>query len=268
MSKLVAAWAFSLASTCPRRGANSRCESCCPCTSTRGGSIHEVERSDPGLAEHRQRQDSSIMQLGRDVKKDVEACHQLSMRSYYPVVGARPGARPVFVHARDKHAGRLRVLAATGRRGKGRTFFVGLNEMWLWRRVFGSLHYGRFWSNVVNHLAGRPIRPPDGSETVATALRCVDAQRDPTHGRYPPLEASATRCSTSATVTSSTSNSPATHRANRSWCCTGAPVVGRAPRCASTSTPTSTASWRSISAVAARARRSPTSQPTRLAPGR
>jgi hypothetical protein len=37
--------------------------------------------------------------------------------------------------------------------GKGRSLYVGTDEVWRWRFVADAMYYGRFWTNVVDFLA-------------------------------------------------------------------------------------------------------------------
>ncbi|MEO0479263.1 MAG: VWA domain-containing protein [Planctomycetota bacterium] len=88
-----------------------------------------------------------------------------SIDLYYPVQNVKAGATPLLRHAtRGNRYGR-HVLAAAGSFPRGRTFFLGIDEVWKLRNPYEDLHYDRFWRNVVRHLAaGRLARRDDRIE--------------------------------------------------------------------------------------------------------
>lgn len=76
------------------------------------------------------------------------------LHSYLPVRKLKLGARAILQRPGDKKDG-SRVIAAVGKWGKGRTFFIASEDTWLWRKPHGEYYQDTFWRNVVYHLAHR-----------------------------------------------------------------------------------------------------------------
>lgn len=108
-----------------------------------------------------------ITLIQRDPKSNARVWHTgfPKLMVYYPVQKAKAGAEVLLVH--DSHENRYgkRVIAATSFYPRGRTFFLGTDETWRWRKRYGEKYQDTFWRNAVRHLAsGRLRRRSDNIE--------------------------------------------------------------------------------------------------------
>ncbi len=101
---------------------------------------------------------SPIMQLDpdREVSRRIWEEDGFSRQFwYYPVERAKTTARVLAVHPgrynRNKYG--PHVLVATLRYGKGRSLFVGVDELWRLRWCFGDRYYYRFYGEAIRLLA-------------------------------------------------------------------------------------------------------------------
>lgn len=77
------------------------------------------------------------------------------LMAYYPVARAAEGADVILAHPTDRNDDGAQVIAATAEVGNGRTFYMGTDETWRWRKPYGDKLQDRFWINVVEYLAQR-----------------------------------------------------------------------------------------------------------------
>ncbi len=80
---------------------------------------------------------------------------------YYPVLRAKAGATVLLRHPSDQNKYGRRVLAAVAPYPKGRTFFVGFDEVWRWRKPYGERYMDPYWRRVVRYLAESKLRRMD-----------------------------------------------------------------------------------------------------------
>jgi hypothetical protein len=79
---------------------------------------------------------------------------------YSPVKHAKAGAEVLLRHPSPEHANKYGkgIVAAAGYYPRGRTFWIGTDEIWRWRKPYGEKYYDRFWRNVVRWLAEEKLR--------------------------------------------------------------------------------------------------------------
>lgn len=75
--------------------------------------------------------------------------------------GLEPGAQPLLMQPKGIRHPR-RVIAAVGSIEKGRTFSLGTDETWKWRKKYGADLQDGFWHNVLRYLAGQRKDPLPG----------------------------------------------------------------------------------------------------------
>ncbi|MCA8957714.1 MAG: hypothetical protein KDC87_16685, partial [Planctomycetes bacterium] len=104
-----------------------------------------------------------IALLSRDLPLNARLWEQeLSpLRVYHPVQQAKAGAEVLLRHPVDENRFGKRVIAAVGNYARGRTFWMGTDETWLWRKSFGEVYHDTFWRNVVRYLAENRLRRRD-----------------------------------------------------------------------------------------------------------
>ena len=112
-------------------------------------------------------QPHDITLIQRDPASNARVWHTgfPKLMVYYPVLKAKAGAEVLLVH--DSHENRYgkRVVAATSFYPRGRTFFLGTDETWRWRKRYGEKYHDLFWRNVARSLAsGRLQRRSDNIE--------------------------------------------------------------------------------------------------------
>lgn len=115
---------------------------------------------------------------------------------YGPVRQAKAGADVVLRHPIDENRYGRRVLAAAGLYPRGRTFFLGVDQMWRLRNPYGEKYYDAFWRNVVRWLAQGRLRRQDDrvdlrldkvvvdtGEQLRVTLQMQDAEFQPRSGQ-------------------------------------------------------------------------------------
>ena len=104
-----------------------------------------------------------ITLLRRDPEANAKLWHEgfTSLFVWYPVQQAKAGAEVVLRHPTEKNRYGQRVLAAAGFYPRGRTFFLGTDETWRWRKPYGEKYQDAFWRNTVRWLAGGKLRRRD-----------------------------------------------------------------------------------------------------------
>lgn len=69
------------------------------------------------------------------------------------ISGPQPGAIVLASHAGDEAAQDDTPVAVLGRFGKGRTFFLGSDDLWRWRQFEGESYYTHVWVQIIRTLA-------------------------------------------------------------------------------------------------------------------
>lgn len=77
---------------------------------------------------------------------------------YYPIRKAKPGAEVLLRHPENTNRFGNHILAAVGYFPEGRTMFVGFDETWRWRYIYGETYAERFWRNSIRYLALNRLR--------------------------------------------------------------------------------------------------------------
>lgn len=97
-----------------------------------------------------------IALLMRDPESNASLWHEglAGLYAYHQVQQAKAGAEIVLEHSWAENEYGKRVIAVASHYPRGRTFFLGTDEMWRWRNPYGEKHLDNFWRNVVRYLAG------------------------------------------------------------------------------------------------------------------
>lgn len=90
----------------------------------------------------------------------------------YRALEARPGA---IVLARQTQASAPALLAVQGRYGAGRTFFLGTDELWRWRRNGGDVYYDAIWLQLIRTMGRDKALVPDSPWRIETDRRQYEA---------------------------------------------------------------------------------------------
>ncbi len=98
-----------------------------------------------------------ITMLAADPATNARLWHEgfPPLQMYYPVARLRKAAEPLLLHPADSNQHGPRVIAAAMTSGKGRTFFLGTDDAWRWRRVYGEKYHDKMWNQAVRYLAGK-----------------------------------------------------------------------------------------------------------------
>jgi hypothetical protein len=110
----------------------------------------------PRLTPHASRY--SFMQLGGDAAESSRAWDNLGKLPWYqPVAMPHPQAEVLLEHPTDKCAdGKtpqpLIAIRPYGKGGAGEVVWIGFNEMWRLRRLYGEKYYRQFWSQLIYRL--------------------------------------------------------------------------------------------------------------------
>jgi len=100
---------------------------------------------------------ADIMQLGDTSSVDpLQPWENLGELPWYqPVLGVHSQANVLAQHPTDVCAdGKTpQPLIATRRYGNGEVIYIGFNEMWRLRRIYGERYYRQFWSQIISRLA-------------------------------------------------------------------------------------------------------------------
>lgn len=96
-----------------------------------------------------------FMQLDDTPKANAEAWQNMGKLPWYqPVAALHEQAVALAVHPRDKcRDGKTpQPLIAIRQYGKGEVVYIGFNEMFRLRRLYGARYYRRFWSQLIYRL--------------------------------------------------------------------------------------------------------------------
>lgn len=99
-----------------------------------------------------------FMQLGGNSHENDKAWDNLGPLSWYqPVERLRPMATALAEHPTDTCVdGKTRQpLIAAHYYGRGEVVYLGFNEMWRLRRIYGEKYYRQFWGQMIHRLALR-----------------------------------------------------------------------------------------------------------------
>ncbi len=100
---------------------------------------------------------ADIMQLGDDISGSaIQPWENLGELPWYqPVLGVHSQANVLAQHPTDVCAdGKTpQPLIATRRYGNGEVIYIGFNELWRLRRIYGERYYRQFWSQIISRLA-------------------------------------------------------------------------------------------------------------------
>lgn len=92
-----------------------------------------------------------------DIDPDVNAEQWERMPEvywYYEAIALKPAASALVVHDSERtQSGQPMPVVAVQRFGRGRTMYVGTDEIWTWRYKPGPEQYRRFWGQAVQYLA-------------------------------------------------------------------------------------------------------------------
>lgn len=97
-----------------------------------------------------------VCRLAEDDAANARVWQQLGSHYWhFPAKQLRPAAVALAVHGEAIGADKkkLPVLAYQYYR-RGVTFYIGLDSTWRWRDRVGSLHFARFWLQMIDFLAG------------------------------------------------------------------------------------------------------------------
>lgn len=100
---------------------------------------------------------ADIMQLGDGLTMDaISPWDNLGELPWYqPVLGVHSQANVLAQHPTDVCAdGKTpQPIIATRRYGNGEVIYLGFNELWRLRRIYGEKYYRQFWSQIISRLA-------------------------------------------------------------------------------------------------------------------
>ncbi|PQO30504.1 hypothetical protein DTL21_24450 [Bremerella cremea] len=100
---------------------------------------------------------ADIMQLGDGLTGEpISPWDNLGELPWYqPVLGVHSQANVLAQHPTDVCAdGKTpQPIIATRRYGNGEVIYLGFNELWRMRRIYGEKYYRQFWSQIISRLA-------------------------------------------------------------------------------------------------------------------
>ncbi len=98
-----------------------------------------------------------FMRLGAGAEENDKAWKNLQRLPWYqPVVRASDRATVLAVHPEDRCAnGQPQPLIAVRQYGDGLVVYLGFNETWRLRRMYGEKYYRQFWGQMIHQLASR-----------------------------------------------------------------------------------------------------------------
>ena len=100
-------------------------------------------------------QQYSFMQLGNSASEDTEAWANLGALPWYqPVSRLHPMATALAVHPTDRTVDgkEPQPIIASRRYGRGEVIYLGFNETWRLRRLYGEKYYRDFWGKMIYRL--------------------------------------------------------------------------------------------------------------------
>jgi hypothetical protein len=99
--------------------------------------------------------DEDFMRLGESEEENAKAWGNLGPLPWYqPVARLHPLATCLAEHPNDTCAdGKThQPLIAIRRYGKGEVVYLGFNQTWRLRRLYGEKHYRQFWGQMIHRL--------------------------------------------------------------------------------------------------------------------
>lgn len=104
-----------------------------------------------------------IVLLRRDPEANAQLWHNgfEKLFAWYPVQQPTAGTEVLLRHPTEANKFGNRVIAAAGYYPRGRTFFLGSDETFRWRKPYGEKYQDTFWRNVVRWLAAEKLRRRD-----------------------------------------------------------------------------------------------------------
>jgi hypothetical protein len=96
-----------------------------------------------------------FMQLGENDYETDKAWENIrGLQCYQPVANIKSSGTVLAEHPTDMcHDGKTpQPLIAIGRYGKGEVVYIGFNETWRLRRMYGEKYYRNFWSPLIDRL--------------------------------------------------------------------------------------------------------------------
>ena len=101
---------------------------------------------------------TDFMRLGATDEENQRAWTNLGELPWYqPVARAHPQAEVLAYHPTDKSADGTtpQPLIAMRQFGNGKVVYLGFNETWRLRRLYGEQYYRQFWGQMIYHLGLR-----------------------------------------------------------------------------------------------------------------
>lgn len=95
-------------------------------------------------------------EMNRRLWEDADGLQ--GMYWYLPVRKAKPAAEVLLRHPENKNQYGQHVLSAVSYYPEGRTMYVGFDESWRWRFIYGETYFERFWRNAIRYLALNKLR--------------------------------------------------------------------------------------------------------------
>ena len=104
-----------------------------------------------------------IVLLRRDPEANAQLWHNgfEKLFAWYPVQQPKAGAEVLLRHSTESNKFGNRVIAVAGYYPRGRTFFLGTDETFRWRKPYGEKYQDTFWRNTVRWLATAKLRRRD-----------------------------------------------------------------------------------------------------------
>lgn len=107
-----------------------------------------------GLKLSEEGEGSLLLSLSSDEEKNGKIWENLPGFSWYqPVIAAKSGAQTLAYHSTSRNEqGRVPVIV-TGKSGRGKILWMGMDSSWKWRRGVEDLYHYRFWRQVAQWMA-------------------------------------------------------------------------------------------------------------------
>lgn len=95
-----------------------------------------------------------FLQLGGDEAENRKAWNNLELLWYQPVERLHPLAAALAEHPQElcTDGKTHQPLMAIRRYGRGEVVYLGFNETWRLRRLYGELYYRQFWGQLIHRL--------------------------------------------------------------------------------------------------------------------
>jgi hypothetical protein len=105
--------------------------------------------------------DTDFMNLGDNPQENEQAWANMGKLPWYqPVARPHPLATVLAAHPTDRCVDDVtpQPIIATRRYGKGEVIYIGFNEMWRLRPLYGEKYYRQFWGQMIYRLGlGRAL---------------------------------------------------------------------------------------------------------------